>query len=382
MARPPRSLVPDYLENIPIYASGKPIEELAREKNLLRITKLASNENPLGPSPCAMREMTNALWSVHRYPDMHAHELKQALSNLYHLHHDNIVLGNGSEGIMAYILRAFVRPGDQIVTASHTFVGFILSAAASGAQVHFTPRTADYRYNVEAMCQVINEETRLIYLANPDNPFGNFITKDEFDYLMQHVPDHCLVIIDEAYFEFAKEQALFPDSMQYRYDNAITLRTFSKAYGISGIRIGYGFGDSKLISSLHKVKVPFEPNLIAQKGAVGALTDRHHLERTLHNNRKRYQETFTFLQNHNLQPIPSITNFITFSTPGANASAWLYQQLLEQGVIIRPLLANGLPAFLRVSIGTREEMEHFFQVMESALAATNWSQFFRGRDQS
>jgi len=237
----PRKLVPDYIADLKIYQAGKPIEELAREKNLKKISKIASNENPLGPSPYAIKEMTYALWDIHRYPDMHAYDLKKALSELYNLKMENIILGNGSEGIMAYIMRAFVQPKDEIVTATSTFIGFEILAKASGAKLIQCERTSDLRYDVDKMIEEINDNTRVVYIANPDNPTGTFISDYEFDRLMEKVPAHCIVILDEAYFEFAKDHEHFPDSMNYRYDNVITLRTFSKAYGICGIRIGYGF---------------------------------------------------------------------------------------------------------------------------------------------
>ena len=178
--------------------AGKPIDELAREKNLTRISKIASNENPLGPSPMAIREMTNVLWDVHRYPDMSAYQLKKALSELYRLKPENIVLGNGSEGIMGYICRAFLQEGDEVVTASNTFIGFLILAKSVGAKLIEVPRKSDYKYDIEAMAKKITPDTKIVYLANPDNPTGTYITKLEFDALMKHVSPHTIVILDEA----------------------------------------------------------------------------------------------------------------------------------------------------------------------------------------
>jgi histidinol-phosphate aminotransferase len=364
-----KKLVPDYIERLETYQAGKPIDELAREKNLTRISKIASNENPLGPSPMAIREMTNVLWDVHRYPDMHAFQLKEALCKLYRLKPNNIVLGNGSEGIMGYICRAFLQEGDEVVTASNTFIGFLILAKSVGAKLIEVPRKSDYKYDIEAMAKKITPDTKIVYLANPDNPTGTYITKLEFDALMKHVSPHTIVILDEAYFEFAKEWPDYPDSMDYRYDNVVTLRTFSKAYGLSGVRVGYGFGHDVLINALHKVKLPFEPSLVAQKGAFGALSDRPHLDRTLHNNRERFQDLWNFLTRHNFKPIASVCNFITFKTGSEEASLALFNGLLDKGVIIRPLRANLMPDHVRVSLGTRDEMNHFFEVMEEILPA-------------
>lgn len=362
-----KKLVPDYIEKLEVYQAGKPISELAREKGLTKISKLASNENPLGPSPFAIREMTNALWDVHRYPDMFAHELKSSLCELYRLKPQNIILGNGSEGIMGYIVRAFLQPGEEVVTSENTFIGFLILAKSVGASLIQVPRKSDYKYDVKAMTAKITPNTKIVYIANPDNPTGTYITREEFDYLMEHVPPHTIVILDEAYFEFAQGQWDYPDSMNYRYDNVITLRTFSKAYGLSGIRCGYGFGHDYLIGNLHKVKLPFEPSLIAQKGALGAIQDYPHLVRTLENNRARYEELFNYLTDQELAPIPSVTNFVTIKTGSAEASDFLFNELLSHGVIIRPLKANLMPDHVRISLGTKEEMDHFYKAMADVL---------------
>ncbi|MBT4792918.1 MAG: histidinol-phosphate transaminase [Halobacteriovoraceae bacterium] len=362
-----KRLIPEYLDKLQTYKAGKPIEEVAREKGLTKITKLASNENPLGPSPFAIREMTNALWDIHRYPDMHATDFKNKLCEVYKVKPENIILGNGSEGIMAYIARAFIQPGDEVLTAEKTFIGFHILATGAGAKMVTCPRTEDMRYDVKALAKAVNENTKVLYIANPDNPTGTYITEQEFDFLMQYVPKHTIVILDEAYFEFAQSTWDYPDSMKYRYDNVITLRTFSKAYGLSGIRVGYGFGNAEFITALHKVKLPFEPNLIAQKGAVGALTDYPHLERSIRNNTKRYYETLKFLDQKDFNPIRSVTNFICFKTGSTEASDYLFEELLNHGVIIRPLKANNMPDWVRVSIGLKEEMSHFFSAMEEVL---------------
>jgi histidinol-phosphate aminotransferase len=188
---------------------------------------------------------------------------------------------------------------------------------------------------------------------------------------MSHVPDHVLVILDEAYFEFALGKEDYPNSMDYRYDNVLTLRTFSKAYGLSGIRIGYGFGHEDLIANLTKVKLPFEPGLIAQMGALGAIFDKPHLRRTIVNNERRYKDTFEFLTKHEFKPIKSVANFIAFKTGSEEASRYMFDVLLDRGVIIRQLKANEMPEFVRVSLGTKKEMNHFFKAMEEILPEYN-----------
>lgn len=360
---PKKSLVPDYIRNLVPYKAGKPIEELSREKGIEKISKLASNENPLGPSPYAIKEMTQGLWDLHSYPDMYAYNLKASLCKLYDLKPENIILGNGSEGIMAYIARTFVLPGDHIVTSENTFIGFNILFQSVGANIERTPLTEDYKFDIIKIAEAIKPDTKIIYIANPNNPTGTYVSKTEFDFLMKHVPKHTLVILDEAYFEFAKNLEDYPDSMDYRYDNVITLRTFSKAYGLAGIRVGYGFAHEDLIANLTKIKLPFEPNLIAQLGAIGALRDKPHLKRTLKNNRKMKAKTEEFFKDHGIIYIPSVTNFLTFKVNSEASAEKLNTLLLERGVIVRPLKSNGLDSFIRLSIGNKDEMNHFFESM-------------------
>ena len=360
-------LTPEYLDKLKVYQAGKPIDELVREKGLTRVSKLASNENPLGPSPYAIREMTKELWEVHRYPDMHAYKLKNKLSEIYNLKADNIVLGNGSEGIMGYVARAILQPGNEVLTCDNTFIGFYILARSAGAILKTVPLTEDYRFNVEALKDSISHKTKVIYIANPNNPTGTYISKQEFDYLMDYVPDDVLVLIDEAYYEFAIGRDDYPDSMEYRYDNVLTLRTFSKAYGLSGIRVGYGFAHSDLIKYLNRVKLPFEPNLIGQVGAVGALTDIPHLKQTIENNFSRYVELMDYLNTKEFNPIKSVTNFVAFKTGSGEASDFMFNRLLNEGVIIRPLKANEMPDFVRVSLGTKDEMNHYYEAMDKIL---------------
>lgn len=361
-----RPLVPEYIRQLKTYQAGKPIEELAREKNLTRISKLASNENPLGPSPFAVKQITQSLWDIHRYPDISAYQLKEDLCQLYRLKKENIVLGSGSEGILSSIVRIFLQEGDEILTSEHTFLGFYVLAQAVGKKTVQVPLTKDYRFDVQAMAKAITQKTRIIYIANPNNPTGTYIRKEEFDFLMEQVPGHCIVILDEAYFEFAKHLAQdFPDSMDYRYDNVITLRTFSKAYGLAGVRVGYGFAHEDFIAHLNKIKLPFEPNSLAQAGARGAISDQPHLERTILHNAKYLKELEEFLLKAGLRPIPSVTNFLAIPLGSAEACEWFCNALLDQGVIIRNLKSFYMPEVARISIGTKEEMQHFYEAFEN-----------------
>lgn len=272
---------------------------------------------------------------------------------------------------MAYVARAFIQAGQEVLTSENTFIGFNIIMRSVGAQIKTVPLTSDYRFDVVALGKAITAKTKAIYICNPNNPTGTYITKTEFDILMSYVPSHVLVILDEAYFEFAIGKEDYPNSMDYRYDNVLTLRTFSKAYGLSGIRIGYGFGHEDLISNLTKVKLPFEPGVIAQMGAAGAIHDKPHLRRTISNNERRYEETFDFLKRHEFNPIHSVANFIAFKTGSEEASSYMFDQLLNHGVIIRQLKANEMPEYVRVSLGTKSEMRHYFKAMEAILPDYN-----------
>ena len=295
------------------------------------------------------------------YPDMNAYDLKESLAKKYSLEHDNIILGNGSEGIISYIMKSFVAPGSKIVTSEATFIGFQILAKGVGANLVQTPLTSDMRFDVDAIIEACCEETRVIYIANPNNPTGTYLRKDEFEKLVDNAPKTTLIILDEAYLEFAKDTADYPDTMKYRLDNVLTLRTFSKSYGLAGLRLGYGFGHKDLIVNLHKVKLPFEPSLLAQTAGITALKCDSYLERTVENNSKNYNKLFEFLDHMGLSPIESKANFICFKANSPEHAKTIHSELLNQGVIIRDLIQNGLPSHLRVSIGLDNEVDYFIE---------------------
>ena len=273
-------LVPSYIQNLANYVPGKAIKEVQRELGLDHVDKLASNENSLGPSPKAIEAMANSLSGLHRYPDISGFELRTKLANRFNIKIENVILGGGSEGIMSTIMRTFLLSDDEIVSAANSFIGFRVLANASGRKVHWVPMK-NYRYDLEAMAEKVTDYTKIIYIANPDNPTGTYITREEFEEFYVHVPERVLIILDEAYYEFAQSRDNYPDSMTYRYDNIITLRTFSKAYGLAGLRIGYGFAHDELIRNLMKVKEPFSPSLIAHTAGSAAMDDIKFLEKTL-----------------------------------------------------------------------------------------------------
>ena len=363
------ALVPKHIKELSPYKAGKPISEVQRELGLEEIVKLASNENPLGPPKSSIRAAQDSLMECHRYPDAAAFELRDKLATRFDLKMENVVLGGGSEGVMSTIMRTFLKPGDEIVAALNSFIGFRVLANASGNHTNWIPMK-DYHYDLSSMADAINDYTKIIYLANPDNPTGTYFTVDEFDRFMSRVPERVLVLLDEAYFEYAQNAANFPDSMHYRYDNVITLRTFSKAYGLAGFRVGYGFGHADLIGNLLKVKLPFEPAIPAQSAAIAALDDDAYLLSALTVNMDGMDQITTTFDEFELRYIPSVTNFVTLLFNDGVQAKDFTQIMLENGVILRHLIGFGLPECVRVTIGTTDENEFFIDKLNKIMEKT------------
>ena len=285
------------------------------------------------------------------------------------LKRENIVLGNGSESVLSLIARAFLLPKDRVISAQNSFISTTTVIKATGAHIHLTPLNDHYRFDVEELKDNLGQNVKLLYIANPNNPTGTYINKKEWKYLMDHTPKSTLVVMDEAYFEFAKECEDYPDSLSDKYSNVIIMRTFSKAYGLAGIRLGYALADQEIIGVLDKVRPAFEANLIAQRGGVAALKDQNHLQEVIANNKKQYKRTFDFLVEMKFKSISSLfaTNFICFKTESQEAAQWMFSELLQKGVVVRPLLGSNIPEFLRVSIGTKEQMDHFCTSIQEIL---------------
>jgi histidinol-phosphate aminotransferase len=360
-------LVPSYIQNLANYVPGKAIKEVQRELGLDHVDKLASNENSLGPSPKAIEAMANSLSGLHRYPDISGFELRTKLANRFNIKIENVILGGGSEGIMSTIMRTFLLSDDEIVSAANSFIGFRVLANASGRKVHWVPMK-NYRYDLEAMAEKVTDYTKIIYIANPDNPTGTYITREEFEEFYVHVPERVLIILDEAYYEFAQSRDNYPDSMTYRYDNIITLRTFSKAYGLAGLRIGYGFAHDELIRNLMKVKEPFSPSLIAHTAGSAAMDDIEFLEKTLAINNDGYIFLQKELTSLGIETIPSVANFLTSIWETNTQALDITQSLLKKGVIVRNLKAFGWPNCIRISIGTADENGRFIDALKSILS--------------
>lgn len=358
-------VVPSYIESLDPYKPGKPIAELQRELGIERVVKLASNENPLGSSPKAIRELTAHLAELHRYPNGGL-DLRENLAGRFSLALDNVLVGSGSEGILSTVFRTFLCDDDELLTSEGTFVGFYVLARASGNRLVTVPMK-DYHYDLKEIARSITPRTKIVYLANPNNPTGTIFSREELELFMASVPDHVLIVLDEAYFEYACHIPSYPDSMHYRYDNVITLRTFSKIYGLAGLRIGYGFAQRDLIGNLLKVKLPFEPSTLAQAAGIAALSDAEFLAHTLEVNTEGLKWLSYELGAMGLQVVPSAANFVMIPFDSESTALAIYQDLLNCGIIVRPLRQFGLPHCLRITIGRKEDNRELCRALQSIL---------------
>jgi histidinol-phosphate aminotransferase len=350
------ALVPPYIASLRPYQAGRSIEEVQKQFGLTRVAKLGSNENPLGTSPFALEAVRTALSAgLNRYGDG-GMRLRAALGEHFGASPKNVIAGSGSESLLSSIVRTFLCDDDEVLTTEAAFIGFKVTAHSRGVAYREVPYR-DYHYDLAGLADAITPKTKIVYLANPNNPTGTIFTRQEFDAFYARVPERVLIILDEAYIEYARHATDGVDSLRYRYDNVITLRTFSKAYGLAGIRIGYGFAHEDLIAQLLKIKLPFEPSGLAQAAAIAALNDTDFLERTLELNARSLRMLSTGLRELGHHVVPSYANFVMTPLESADAARALTQQLLERGVIIRPLAAFGLPNAIRISTGTIEETE-------------------------
>ncbi len=354
--------VAEHIKNLSPYVPGKPIEELERELGISGSIKLASNENPLGPSPKAVAAVKKALEGLNRYPDGSGFALTQALAEKCGVDAGQVVLGNGSNELIELAVRAFVQPGDEVLSADPSFVVYGMITQAAGGTNVVVP-CKDLRHDLDAMADHITPRTRIVFIANPNNPTGTINTATEMDRFLERVPDHVLVAVDEAYCEYVTH-ADYPDSLDLLKAgrNILALRTFSKIYGLAGLRIGYGVTKPGIAEFLNKVRQPFNTNALAQVGALAALADRKHVEKSIALNNEGKQFLARSFQRLGVHYVPTEANFILFETQ--QDAAAVYDSLLKNGVIVRPLGGNRL----RVTIGLPEENQRFIAELEKLLA--------------
>lgn len=353
---------PDILSLSP-YVPGKPIEELQRKFGLERVIKLASNENPLGPSPKALAVLNEGMATLHRYPDGGAFRLRRALADRWKVTPDHVILGNGSDELLGLLARTFLSPGDEAVMADQTFVIYKMEVAAAHGKVVTVP-LVQWRHDAAAMAEAITPRTRLLFLCNPNNPTGTMISREEVARLLSRVPEHVIVVFDEAYFEYVRS-ADFPDSMAYvrQGRNAVVLRTFSKIYGLAGLRIGYGITTPEITNFLNRVRPPFNANSLAQLAALAALGDDEHVAKSRAVNESGMEQLKNGLTALGCTPVPSETNFLYFDV-GCDGRR-IFEALLRQGVIIRHIDGR----MVRVTVGQTEENQIFLTALAGVLKA-------------
>ena len=353
------------LKDLIAYEPGKPIEEVARERGLRpeQIIKLASNENPLGPSPKALAAIKSAAEEAHIYPDGGGWKLRNALAQKFGLEMSNIILGAGSNEVIEFIGHGFLKPGDNIITAEHAFLVYKLMAKVFGAETIEVPDPG-FLHDLDAMAAAITPRTKEIFIANPNNPTGTLVSQEAIDRFMEKVPPHVIVVFDEAYYEFLDNP---PDTLKFvrQGRNVVVLRTFSKIQGLAGLRIGYGIAPAEVIEVLQRTRQPFNTNALAQAGALAGLLDEEHQAKTKRitdEGRAYLQEQFAAM---GLEFVPSFANFVLVKAGDGNA---VFRKMMDQGVIVRAMAAYKLPEWVRISIGTMEQCRRCIEVLRQVLA--------------
>jgi histidinol-phosphate aminotransferase len=360
------SLVPPHIASIHPYVPGKPIAELERELGLSSTIKLASNENPLGPSPKVLRALRAHLAEINQYPDGSAFDLTRALAAKLEVPPESLLLGNGSNEVIDIAVRTFLRPGEEVVSAAGAFVVYQLATQAAGGTNVVVPMR-DHTHDLPAMAAAVTPRTRMVFIANPNNPTGTWVAERAVERFMAGLPEGVIAVFDEAYYEYVSRKA-FPETLRrVRAGQPVfCLRTFSKAYGIAGLRIGYLVGPPEHVAEMNKVREPFNTNHLAQVAALAALADERHLRRVVRLNKRERERLGSELAALGLDVIPSEANFLLVGLRrDGNA---VYQQLLRRGVIVRPVGNYGYPAHLRITVGLPEQNDRLISALREVLA--------------
>jgi histidinol-phosphate aminotransferase len=354
--------IPKYVENLEPYKAGKSMHELTREDGLKKIVKLASNENPIGPSPKAVEAIRNHIGDINRYTNPKATLLVNAIARKINKSPNQIITASGSDSLIQYIISTYSEKGDELMSSSGSFIGWYVNVSKYG-RILKQIEHKNYRYDLERIADNITEKTKIIYLANPNNPTGTIFTKKEFENFLDRVPENILIVLDEAYTAYALTNSAYPNGLDYDNNNLIVLRTMSKAYGLAGIRIGFAVGCEELIKALYKVKLPFEPNSLAQVAAIAAINDDEFLQRTIVLNAislSRFRETFDKLS---IRYLPSFTNFLLMLFSDEKYTAEFNEECSKSGLILRHVKAFGIPNGIRINSGTEEETEFAIDVI-------------------
>ncbi len=345
--------IPSQIESLQPYIAGKPIEELARERKLAQIVKLASNENPLGPSPKAIEAVRKALSESFRYVDPGSYRLVHALAGKFGKRPDQIICGSGVDSLLGYMILAFAEEGQELLTSEGTFIGIYVNTRKLHRTLVQVP-LRNYAYDLPRILENITPRTRIIYLANPNNPTGTIFTKSEFEAFMAAVPSDILVILDEAYTTYVTSNE-YPNGFDYDHENLIVTRTFSKDYGLAGLRVGFAVGHARIIQTLYKVKLPFEPNYLAQEAALAALEDDEFLKKTVELNRQSMARMRSKFSELGISQVHSEANFILLLMPSEKFAVEFNQACLNRGLIVRHVKSFGVPNGIRINTGTDDE---------------------------
>ncbi len=350
---------PEHIKTIKPYVPGKPVEELERELGIAGSIKLASNESPLGPSRLALKALRAGMKNLHRYPDGSCYYLKKALSEKLGVTEEEILIANGSNEAIEIAVRTFLRPGDEAITASPSFVVYSMVVQAAGGKNTIVP-LKDRRHDLDAMASKITDKTRMVFIANPNNPTGTINTGKEMDAFMERVPEGVLVVLDEAYYEYVTSRD-YAESFKYFREgrDILILRTFSKIYGLAGLRIGYGIAGASIISDMNKVRQPFNVNSLAQGAALASLNDEKHLARARKINERGRKYLYKELKALNFRYVPTEANFVYIILEDKSAYR-LYNALLQLGIIVRPMGGDGM----RITIGLPGENKRLIEALK------------------
>ena len=360
--------IPGNIAEIIPYPPGKPQDELEREYGITESIKLASNENPWGPSPRAVAVIRDMLTGLHRYPDGSSYSLTRALADWVGAAPEEIILGNGSNEVIEFLVKAFVRSGDEVITSHPSFLMYQKFVQVRGGK-NIVLKLRDMHHDLEAIAAAVTEKTRLIFLDNPNNPCATLITREQFAGFLEQLPETVIVVLDEAYVDFVdSEQRIDIQELIRRPEGlpaVVALRTFSKAFGLAGLRVGFGIMHADIASLLHRVRQPFNINLPGQVGALAALQDREHYQKTINGTRDGLAWLTEQVQSLGCTAYPSYTNFFLIDVQGD--ATLLYEAMLHEGVIVRSMKAYGYPNFIRITVGTAEENRRFVVALGSCL---------------
>ena len=361
-----KKLAREGVENLVPYPPGKPIEELERELGITGSIKLASNENPLGPSPLATQAITDRLGALHRYPDGSGFYLKSKLSKKYSIPPDQIILGNGSNELIELVIRTFLSTGEHVIQAFPTFLVYEKIVKGAGAQMISVP-LSNFKIDLDEVSKAITSKTKMVFINNPNNPTGSALSEEQTACFLEDIPEDIVVILDEAYIEFVSDPAVANGlKLLEKRPLLVVLRTFSKLYGLAGLRIGYGFGSREVIDYMNRVRQPFNANTLAQAAANAALDDMAFVSQTLKLVREGLDYLYNGIQEMGLKYIPTQTNFFLIKVPLGGQKT--YEYMLREGVIVRSMDSYGLPEYIRINVGLPEENERFIKTLKKIVS--------------